>query len=74
MFVDWNDCEYGAPTIDPKRPYGNSDVEHEIIAILGWEWSREEYENPPKSFLEKANSANSLHAGQIRLDIFKNYR
>ena len=26
MWVDWSDVEYGAPEIDPKRPYGNSDV------------------------------------------------
>lgn len=24
MWVQWQDCEYGAPEIDPKRPYGNS--------------------------------------------------
>lgn len=35
-YVDWFDCEYGAPTIDPKRPYGNSSVEEDIVRILGW--------------------------------------
>lgn len=39
MYVSWFDCEYGAPSIDPKRPYGNSSVEHDIIEILGWEVS-----------------------------------
>lgn len=34
--VGWQDCETGAPEIDPKRPYGNSDVEHDIAEILGW--------------------------------------
>ena len=24
--VDWDDCEFGAPAIDCKRPYGNGDV------------------------------------------------
>jgi hypothetical protein len=33
--VRWQDCEYGAPEIDPKRPYGNSDVEYDIMEILG---------------------------------------
>lgn len=33
----WDDCEYGAPAIDCKRPYGNSDVELDIAEILGWE-------------------------------------
>lgn len=35
-YVDWEDCEYGAPAIDCKRPYGNSDVEGDICEILGW--------------------------------------
>lgn len=36
FMVGWQDCEYGAPEIDPKRPYGNSDVEMDIAKILGW--------------------------------------
>lgn len=36
MFVGWQDCETGAPAINPKRPYGNSDVEYDIVEILGW--------------------------------------
>jgi hypothetical protein len=33
--VDYNDnCEFGAPEIDPKRPYGNSDVLEDIHMIL----------------------------------------
>jgi hypothetical protein len=34
MCVGWDDIEYGAPQIDPKRPYGNSDVEQGIHEIL----------------------------------------
>lgn len=34
MCVGWQDCEYGAPEIDPKRPYGNSGVEADIHEIL----------------------------------------
>ena len=37
MFVEWNDCEFGAPEIDPKRPYGNSSVEQDILEIIGLE-------------------------------------
>ena len=33
--VDWDDCEFGAPCIDPKRPYGNSSVYQDMIEILG---------------------------------------
>lgn len=34
MYVGWSDCEYGAPEIDPKRPYGNSYVEGDVHEIL----------------------------------------
>src|SRR5512135_2560657 len=34
MWVGWQDCESGAPEIDPKRPYGNSDVLNDIHRIL----------------------------------------
>jgi len=35
MYTSWYDCEYGAPCIDPKRPYGNGSVEEDMIEILG---------------------------------------
>lgn len=34
-YVSWDDCEFGAPAIDCKRPYGNSDVVSDIAEILG---------------------------------------
>ena len=34
MFVGWNNVEFGAPKIDPKRPYGNSSVELDLAEIL----------------------------------------
>ena len=34
-YVGWDDCEFGAPAIDSKRPYGNSDVIGDIAEILG---------------------------------------
>lgn len=34
--VMWYDCETGAPGLDCKRPYGNSDVEGDVCNILGW--------------------------------------
>ncbi len=33
-YVQWDDCETGAPAIDPKRPYGNSSVVQDIAEIL----------------------------------------
>lgn len=35
MYVGWNDCEFGAPTISCKRPYGNSNVYSDINEALG---------------------------------------
>jgi hypothetical protein len=35
MYVSWDNCEFGAPAIDCKRPYGNSYVEGDIAEILG---------------------------------------
>lgn len=34
MWVEWQDDETGAPEIDPKRPYGNSDVAGDVHEIL----------------------------------------
>lgn len=36
MYVEWQDCEAGAPAIDCKRPYGNSDVTMDIAVSLEW--------------------------------------
>lgn len=49
-FVQWQDCETGAPEIDPKRPYGNSYVPEDVSEIIGYEvdWDKgatEEQEN-----------------------------
>lgn len=43
MYVSWDDCEFGAPQINPKRPYGNSDVEGDIAEILGLELFEDAY-------------------------------
>ena len=32
--VSWDNCEFGAPAIDCKRPYGNSSVYNDIAEIL----------------------------------------
>lgn len=56
MYVQWQDCEYGAPEIDPKRPYGNSDVEGDIAEILGWEVDEENGLTTKQS-----NAAEALH-------------
>lgn len=40
--VRWEDWEYGAPAIDCKRPYGNTNVRGDIEEILGRPISEEE--------------------------------
>jgi hypothetical protein len=38
MTFDWDDeCEWGAVSSDPKRPFGNSGVERDVSEILGRE-------------------------------------
>jgi Resolvase, N terminal domain len=39
--VMWFDAEFGAPAIDPKRPYGNSIVYADMAEILRSPWSPE---------------------------------
>ena len=35
LYFEYNDyCEFGAPEVDPKRPYGNSDVYGDLGEIL----------------------------------------
>lgn len=34
MNIDWNDAEFGAPCIDPKRPYGNSNGVNDIARVI----------------------------------------
>lgn len=49
MWVGWQDCEFGAPEIDPKRPYGNSGVLQDIAEILGIsepDYDNDEYFSP----------------------------
>lgn len=35
FYTSWNSFEFGAPTIDPKRPFGNSDVKNDFENITG---------------------------------------
>lgn len=35
MYVGWQQIEFGAPEINPNRPYGNSDALEDIAKILG---------------------------------------
>lgn len=52
--IQWDDCEFGAPEIDPKRPYGNSNVEDDIADIIKLSksnnWNEEEEQWTEKAF------------------------
>jgi len=52
--VGWQDCETGAPEIDPKRPYGNSDVWRDVAEILGKPLPEEGDESARAHALERA--------------------
>lgn len=53
MYIGWEDCEYGAPAVDCKRPYGNSSVAHDIYEILEWEVPVDEYGDPDISYSDE---------------------
>ena len=40
-WVEWGGDEGGAPAINPKRPYGNSNVAQDVHDLLGWPYDRE---------------------------------
>lgn len=53
-YTTWDHAEYGAPGIDPKRPYGNSDVVEDICRILGWEMPDEDDEEQSRQVCSRA--------------------
>jgi hypothetical protein len=59
MFIVWNDCEFGAPAVDCKRPYGNKDVYSDIGDILDIEHDVDGEE--PEYSKEKEAEFEKLH-------------
>jgi len=44
--LEYNDmCEYGSIGVDCKRPFGNSDVEADMLEIIGWEMEGDDGED-----------------------------
>ncbi len=43
MDVSWGSCAFGAPAIDCKRPYGNSDILSDIAEVLDFPYKADEY-------------------------------
>lgn len=59
--VSWIDEEFGAPGIDPKKPYGNSDVTMDIAEILGFSLFEDQNGEKHLSY-EQCNLCRQLHA------------
>ncbi len=68
VYVGWSNCEYGAPEIDPKRPYGNGCVEHDIASLL--QWPVDDDEGPSQEQRQRASviHAETQNALQVILD------
>src|SRR3990167_1462315 len=60
--VRWEDCEYGAPAIDCKRPYGNSSVESDIAEILGVT-PEDTYDGEPALSESQCDKLRKIHEG-----------
>ena len=55
-YIDWEDCEFGAPAIDCKRPYGNSSVYYDIAEILDIDPDAEEdFTDEQESYMGKTH-------------------
>lgn len=62
--VGWQNCEFGAPEINPKRPYGNSDVIQDMIEIFGLKTLKEgvyEFSLFGKKWLLKGEDEHNLY-------------
>lgn len=68
MYVSYEDCEFGAPCIDCKRPYGNGDGYGDIAEIISIKPSVIDEENVFSDL--QREFMDSLHKGtQIALQI-----
>ena len=58
-YISWDTCEFGAPEIDPKRPYGNSYVYGDIAEILDIEPAlpndEDEFDDEQLSYMHKVH-------------------
>lgn len=55
--VRWEECEFGAASIDCKRPYGNSSVYEDIAELLGITRSEEsEYTDSQLDFMAELHA------------------
>lgn len=66
-YVSWDDCEFGAPCIDPKRPFGNSDVAQDYEDITGSPYDDRTYKELETCLQILLDNLN-IHIGLYRFD------
>ena len=54
MYAGWNGDKFGAPSVDPKQPYGSGDVVRDIASILGWKVPEDGWGELPDGLYERA--------------------
>jgi hypothetical protein len=59
-YIEWGDGKNGAPAVDCKRPYGNSNVAYDVAEILGWKLNLDE-ENCEELSSEQLYQADKIH-------------
>lgn len=69
--VTWYEIETGAPAIDGKRPYGNSDVAHDVIDLMGW-WDDPDDVTPRQEREDRANALRLHEETKTALQIVLN--
>ena len=80
MYINYSDwAEFGAPVVDPKRPYGNSDVYRDIAEILEIplpdfeedEWFTDEQQEFMLNLHKETTKALQILAQHLKLEIGK---
>lgn len=56
-----DDCEYGGIGLDPKRPFGNSDVNADILEMIGAEPEGDDGDGPCWSSGQRAYAQSLYH-------------
>lgn len=70
MSVHFDDSAYdGAPTVNIKRPYGNSDVMNDVAEIIGIEKAEDDYGEKyfPKGTLERCEKLHKETAKALQV-------
>lgn len=72
-YTSWNESEYGAASVDPKRPYGGKDVTTSLLRILGIKPDKEDrpdddFEANPYDTEEYFKEETILRVEQLHMD------